>query len=60
MKAAGKRLLLGLLALIVANFSMASSQTLVVYVRDGQTGDPLEGAFVMVGLAEGLPFHGNI
>jgi hypothetical protein len=38
----------------------ARAATLTVHVKDGQTGSPLPGAFVMVGLYEGDPFHGNL
>lgn len=38
----------------------AGAQTLSVQVRDGQTGAPLAGAFVMVGTAEGIPFVDNV
>ncbi len=38
----------------------ATAETLVVHVRDGQTGMPLGGAFVMVGPFAGHPFAGNV
>jgi hypothetical protein len=52
-------LLLGVLLVISAAFSPATAETLTINVRDGQTGDAMEGAFVMVGFRAGLPFDGN-
>jgi len=46
---------LGLLAGLAAN-----AATLTVHVKDGQTGAPLSGAFVMVGLYPGDPFFYNV
>jgi hypothetical protein len=50
---------LGLL-LAIALGGGARAATLTVHVEDGQTGLPLAGAFVMVGLYEGHPFPGNV
>ncbi len=36
-----------------------SAETLTVLVEDATTGEPIGGAFVMVGPAEGEPFDGN-
>ncbi len=50
-----------LLVVLAAAFACpAGADTLTVYAIDGQTGQPLDGAFVMVGPAAGTPFVGNI
>jgi hypothetical protein len=49
---------IGLLVLLATNGARAASLT--VHVSDGQTGAPLAGAFVMLGLYEGDPFDGNL
>ncbi|MBD3235330.1 MAG: hypothetical protein GF330_01335 [Candidatus Eisenbacteria bacterium] len=53
------RFLLPLCIGLIATTSVAA-ETLRVEVRDGQTGELLEDAFVMVGTAEGVPFVGNV
>jgi hypothetical protein len=49
---------IGLIALLATGGARAASLT--VHVSDGQTGAPLAGAFVMLGLYEGDPFDGNL
>jgi hypothetical protein len=50
----------GALVLLLALAGVARAATLTVHVSNGQTGAPLTGAFVMVGLFEGDPFDGNL
>jgi hypothetical protein len=38
----------------------AQAATLTVHVKDGQTGSPLTGAFVMLGIYPGDPFYYNV
>ena len=46
--------------LLGALVAVADAELLWVQVRDGQSGAPIEGAFVMVGPWEGEPFAGNV
>ncbi len=57
---AGTPSILLLLALAIALCAPAArADILTVHVEDGQNGQLLEGAFVMVGLMAGTPFQGN-
>lgn len=49
-----------LIAIGMALGTGAQAAILTVHVRDGQTGAPLSGAFVMVGLYRGDPFFYNV
>lgn len=58
-RAATRAVTLVLVLAVLCGAPQAEADTLAVTALDGQTGEPLEGVFVLVGSRSGDPFAGN-